>query len=155
MFPTSKVIGYTDDKYQQETLAWFPPKMGPGPFYVFYRPYHLGHFQAMATVADAFLEHRAVLQPTHGFQTNVFAYAKRNLRCGEKLDGLGGYACYGLIENCSDDGNSGLPICLADDLILNKDVSKDRAIHVGDVQLKTKREDFKMYEKASSLSPRR
>ena len=149
------VIGYTDNKYQQDTLAWFPPKMGPGPFYVFYRPYHLGHFQAMATVADAFLEHRAVLQPTHGFQTNVFAYAKRDLRCGERLDGLGGYTCYGLIENCSNDGNPGLPICLADDLTLNKDVLKDRAIRMGDVQLKTGREDFKMYEKALNLSQRR
>ena len=95
------VIGYTDDEYQQNTLAWFPPKMGPGPFYLFYRPYHLGHFEAMASVAEVVLNGRAVLKPDFGFQTNVYAYAKRNLHKGEKLDGIGGYTCYGLIENLS------------------------------------------------------
>jgi predicted homoserine dehydrogenase-like protein len=152
--PTGGVytIGFTDNPYQQETLAWFPPKMGPGPFYVFYRPYHLGHFQSMATVVEAFLNHRSVLEPTYGFQTNVFAYAKRDLRKGEELDGPGGYACYGLIENYSDQTVPGLPICLANGITLNKDVQKDRAIVLEDVQFDANRADFKLYSMAMNQS---
>jgi predicted homoserine dehydrogenase-like protein len=152
--PTGGVytIGFTDNPYQQETLAWFPPKMGPGPFYVFYRPYHLGHFQTMATVAEAFLNHRSVLEPTYGFQTNVFAYAKRNLRKGEELDGLGGYTCYGLIKNYSDQTVPGLPICLADGITLNKDVQKDREITLDDIQFDANREDFNLYSMAMNQS---
>jgi predicted homoserine dehydrogenase-like protein len=152
--PTGGVytIGFTDNPYQQETLAWFPPKMGPGPFYVFYRPYHLGHFQSMATVAEAFLNHRSVLEPTYGFQTNVFAYAKRNLRTGEELDGPGGYTCYGMIKNYSDQTVPGLPICLSDGITLSKDVQKDREITLDDVQFDANREDFKLFSMAMNQS---
>lgn len=134
--PTGGVfaIGYTDDPYQQETLAWFPPKMGPGPFYLFYRPYHLGHFEAMATVAEAALNRTPILQPWHGFRTNVYAYAKKGLRSGETLDGIGGHTCYGMIENCGDvDDRPGLPICLADGVALRRDIPRDGRILWDDV----------------------
>jgi predicted homoserine dehydrogenase-like protein len=74
-----------------------------------------------------------VLQPTHGFRTNVHAFAKRPLRRGERLDGPGGYACYGLIENCSDTP-AGLPICLSDGAILLRDVGTDERIRVDQVR---------------------
>lgn len=134
--PTGGVfaIGYTGEPFQQFTLEWFPPRMGPGPYYVFYRPYHLGHIEAMTTVAEAALDGRAVLQPLRGFRTNVYAYAKRQLRRGERLDGLGGYACYGLIENCDDArGCPGLPICLTDDVTLLRDVAPDERLTLDDV----------------------
>jgi predicted homoserine dehydrogenase-like protein len=135
--PTGGVfaVGYTADPFQQFTLDWYPPRMGPGPYYIFYRPYHLGHIEAMTTVAEAALDGRAVLQPTHGFRTNVYAYAKRDLRRGERLDGLGGYACYGLIENCNGRrGRPGLPICLSEDATLLRDVAKDERLDFDDVR---------------------
>jgi predicted homoserine dehydrogenase-like protein len=147
-------IGYTDDPYQREALAWFPPQMGPGPFYLFYRPYHLIHFESMASVAEAALHGRAILKPDFGFRTNVFAYAKRDLRQGETLDGPGGYTCYGLIENCvQEDGhaemaNDGLPICLADNVRLKRDMSKDQRIGMNDVEYDVRRSDFTLYCKA-------
>lgn len=156
--PTGGVfaIGYTDNEHQQSTLAWFPPKMGPGPFYLFYRPYHLGHFEAMASVAEAALDGRSVLKPNFGFQTNVYAYAKRDLRKGEKLDGIGGYTCYGLIENCAqNEDHPGLPICLADDVTLKRDVSKDEKILMTDVNYDPNRFDFELYFKALEQSTSR
>jgi len=155
--PTGGVfaIGYTGNEYQQSTLAWFPPKMGPGPFYLFYRPYHLGHFEAMACVAEAALDGRSVLKPDFGFQTNVYAYAKRDLRKGEKLDGIGGYTCYGLIENCAqNDDHPGLPICLAEDVTLKRDVLKDEKILMTDVTHDANRFDFELYSKALEQSAR-
>ena len=113
-------VGYSDSKYQQSMLGWFPSKLGPGPFYVFHRPYHLIHIEAMRCIAEAVLDRDPLLQPVHGFKTNVCAYAKRDLRQGEQLDGIGGYACYGMIENwLQNQSGSGLPICLAEDVTVN------------------------------------
>jgi predicted homoserine dehydrogenase-like protein len=152
--PTGGVfaVGYTADKFQRFTMDWFPPKLGPGPFYVFYRPYHLGHIEALTSVAEAVFEGRALLEPLHGFQTNVFTYAKRDLRAGEVLDGLGGYACYGLIENCDSVAAPGLPICLADNVTLRRDVRKDERIALADVTYDATEPRFEMFHKAIAAS---
>jgi predicted homoserine dehydrogenase-like protein len=151
-------IGYTDNAYQQSMLAWFPPEIGKGPFYVFYRPYHLSHIEAMSTVAKTALDHEPDLQPLSGFKTNVYAYAKRDLHAGEELDGVGGYNCYGLIENAGGDGNNpGLPICLAVDLKIKHDIARDEKIMMRDVSYDPNRDDLKLYALAleSSKSMRR
>jgi predicted homoserine dehydrogenase-like protein len=128
-------IGFTDRPYQQRTLEWFPPNMGPGPFYLFYRPYHLGHFETMNTVASAVLDHRPVLKRAFGYQTNVFSYAKIDLKKGDQLDGAGGYAAYGLIENLNDAHVAqGVPICIAEKMTLKRDIAKDERIRWEDVE---------------------
>ncbi len=149
------VVGYTDDAYQQAILETFPSRLGSGPYYVFTRPYHLVHFEAMASVAEAALNRRAILKPAHRFRTNVYAYAKRSLRRGEVLDGIGGYACYGLIENCDSGGwNDGLPICLADDAVLTRDVPQDEKILWRDVELDGERFDVLLFQRAMERSRR-
>ncbi len=145
-------IGFCDNDYQRQMLDYY--KMGRGPFYLFYRPYHLCHIEAMSSVADAVLQGKALIQPKAGFRTNVYAYAKRDLKKGERLDGIGGYACYGLIENCAKEGNSGLPICLADDLVLSRDIRKDEKISMFDVEYDQTRKDFELFEKALKASGR-
>ncbi len=128
------VVGFNEHPHQMETLGWYPCRLGPGPFYVFHRPYHLGHIEAMACIAEAFLDGWGVLQPTCGFVTNVYAYAKKDLLQGDALDGIGGYAAYGLIENCADNQlRPGLPICLADDVTLHRAIRKDEKILLEDV----------------------
>jgi len=145
---------YTENKFQQYTLDWFPPNMGPAPYALFYRPYHLGHVEAMACVVDAALDGRSVLKPEFGFRTNVYAHAKRDLRAGERLDGIGGYATYGLLENClPNDDLPGLPSCLADDLILKRDLAKDDKILMSDVEYDPHRYDFCLYSCAVKHDP--
>jgi len=122
--------------------------MGPGPFYLFYRPYHLCHVEAMECIVDA-VDGFSLLEPTYGFRTNVFAYAKRDLKAGEKLDGIGGYACYGLIDNCQE-GHRGLPICLAEDVVLRHHIARDSRILLSDVESPVSRFDFELYERARS-----
>ncbi len=144
------VIGYCDNKYQQSMLGWFPSEVGKGPFYVFDRPYHLVHIEAMKCVAEAFLDRDALLQPTYGLKTNVYAYAKRDLRRGEKLDGIGGYTCYGLIENCLQNReHAGVPICLADDVVLKHDVAKDEKIFMDDITYDANRLDYRLHSLAA------
>jgi len=143
------VIGYTINKFQRYTLDWFPPEMGPGPFYVFYRPYHLGHIEALNCVAEAFLDNTSRLQPEFGFQTNVFAYAKKDLKMGDMLDGMGGYNCYGLIENQEENiREPGIPICLAEDVFLKKEIKKDQKIKLADVSFNSSDLKFDLYRKA-------
>jgi predicted homoserine dehydrogenase-like protein len=128
------VIGFNDNPHQMETLSWYPCRLGTGPFYIFHRPYHLGHIEVSSCIAEAFLDGWAVLQPTYGFMTNVYAYAKKDLCQGDSLDGIGGYASYGLIENCEDNlVRPGLPICLAEDVTLQRNIRKDEKIFLEDV----------------------
>jgi predicted homoserine dehydrogenase-like protein len=145
------VIAHTDRVFQQFTLDWFPPDMGPGPYYLFYRPYHLGHIEALATVVDAVLNSRSVLKPDFGFQTNVIAYARKDLKSGDKLDGLGGYTCYGLIENLAENSHLGLPICLADEVILRRDINKDERIAFQDVLYDSSAPQFRLHAEALAV----
>jgi predicted homoserine dehydrogenase-like protein len=59
----------------------------------------------------------------------VLAVAKRDLKAGERLDGIGGYCTYGLIENATVARKIGaLPIGLSDGCVLRQDVAKDEVI---------------------------
>jgi predicted homoserine dehydrogenase-like protein len=140
-------IGYCNDSYQQSMLRYY--KMGNGPFYLFYRPYHLCHIESMECIAEAVIDGKSLLEPKMGFRTNVFAYAKKDLREGEVLDGIGGYTCYGLIENCPRDSlPEGLPICLTDGVLLKRDVPLDQPILFSDIKFDLNRFDFELYRKA-------
>ena len=140
-------IGFCEHPYQRSMMEYY--KMGPGPFYLFYRPYHLCHVEAMECIVDAVVDGSSLLEPVYGFRTNVFAYAKRDLRAGEMLDGIGGYACYGLIDNCQDT-HPGLPICLAEDVALRRDIARDSPILLSHVDAPGSRADFALYERARS-----
>lgn len=144
------VIGYCDHPYQQQMMAYY--KMGPGPYYLFYRPYHLCHVEAMRCIAEAALDGQSLLEPIFGFRTNVIAYAKRELKAGDVLDGLGGYNVYGLIENCDVNGQTdGLPICLAEEVTLTCDIRKDERIPLAAVRYDPDRFDFATYHKACAV----
>jgi predicted homoserine dehydrogenase-like protein len=141
------VVGFCDDAYQRTMLRYY--KMGDGPYYLFTRPYHLCHIEAMTGIARACRDGRSLLQPDYGLQTDVIAYAKRPLRRGERLDGVGGFTCYGLIENRVPDGRAeGLPICLAHDVTLERDVTKDSRIAIADVRYDPRRLDFDLHRRS-------
>lgn len=74
-------------------------KMGDGPYYLFYRPYHLCHLETPFAVARAVLRGVPLLQPWKGRQADVFAFAKRDVAKGEVIEhGIGGEHFYGMIE---------------------------------------------------------
>jgi len=138
-------VGHCDDPFQQRLMAYY--KMGSGPFFLFYRPYHLCHVEAVECIVDAALDGNSLLEPKCGFRTNVYAYAKRDLRAGESLDGLGGYTCYGLIENCSSQ-QDGLPVCLTEQVVLRRDIARNAAIRLSDIEIPAGRLDFELYDLA-------
>lgn len=136
-------VGYCEDDYQQFMMNYY--KMGNGPFYMFYRPYHLCHVESMEWIARAYLYKEALLKPDYGFRTNVIAYAKKDLGKGDKLDGLGGFSCYGMIENDGDFSETGLPVCLAEEIVLLTDVPKDGRIRMSDVDQSGNEKGFELH----------
>lgn len=142
-------VGRCDDPYQASMLSYY--KMGDGPFYLFYRPYHLCHVESMACIASAVLDGVSLLRPDHGLRTNVYAYAKEPLTAGTTLDGIGGFACYGMIENDEDGANDGLPICLADEVTLVRDLPAGARITLADVRYDRGRDDFALWERARTV----
>lgn len=143
-------IGYCDHPYQRDMLSYY--KMGPGPFYLFYRHYHLCHIEAMSAVLGA-MRGETFLTPLFGLKTNVYAYAKKDLEPGDILDGLGGYAAYGLIETVeSDAGHPGVPICVAHGLAVTSPIRKDEKIPVSKLAFDPERADFRLYAEALAES---
>src|SRR5262249_61452539 len=78
-------------------LAYY--KIGGGPFYVFYTPFHLPHLQIASTIGRAVIHRDATVAPIGGPVCEVVTVAKRDLKAGERLDGVGGFCTYGLIDN--------------------------------------------------------
>ena len=66
-------------------------KLGKGPYYTFYRPYHLCSLEVPLTCARAVLYGRADMAPIARPTAEVTAVAKRDLRPGDALDAIGEY----------------------------------------------------------------
>lgn len=121
------VIGYCDDPVRQQYMEYF--KMGEGPFYVFYTPYHLPHVEAPLTVARAALFDDATIAPLGAPVADVFAVAKQDLKAGDQIDGIGGFSCYGMLDNADLVRRENLlPMGLADGCRLTCDIDKDEPI---------------------------
>jgi predicted homoserine dehydrogenase-like protein len=132
--PGVYVIGTHDDPRQQHYLNLY--KLGEGPFYLFYTPYHLCHLEVPNSLARAAIFHDAVLTPLGAPCVDVVATAKINLKAGQIIDGMGWYMTYGQAENADVTFREKLlPMGLAEGCVLTKDVSKDRVLTYDDVRL--------------------
>ena len=127
-------MAYNDHPVKRQYMDYF--KMGEGPFYVFYTPYHLPHLQIITTVARAVLFQDPTVSPQGAATCDVLTVAKRDLKAGEVLDGIGGFTCYGTIDN-SDDvrAQNLLPMGLSQDCRVKRAVRKDQPISYGDVEV--------------------
>ncbi|HYZ18042.1 MAG TPA: Gfo/Idh/MocA family oxidoreductase [Gaiellaceae bacterium] len=128
------VLGTHDNPAQQHYLNLY--KLGEGPLYCFYTPYHLCHFEVPNTVARAVLLGDAAIAPAGRPQVDVVAAAKTDLATGDTIDGLGGYLTYGLAENSDVTAAERLlPIGLAEGCRLLRDVPKDAVLTYDDVDV--------------------
>jgi predicted homoserine dehydrogenase-like protein len=128
------VFGTVDDPKQRHLLDLY--KLGPGPLYSFYTPYHLCHFEVPASVARAVLFGDAVLAPAGPPMVDVVAAAKRDLEAGQTLDGLGGYSVYGLAENADVAAKERLlPVGLAEGCRMRRDLPRDSVLTYDDVDV--------------------
>ncbi|MEO0473459.1 MAG: Gfo/Idh/MocA family oxidoreductase [Bacteroidota bacterium] len=128
------VFGTHDHPKQQHYLNLY--KLGEGPLYCFYRPYHLCHFEVPSSVARAVLFGDATLAPIDKPYVDVVTAAKTDLKAGITIDGLGGYHSYGLAENADTTIRENLlPLGLAEGCVLKNDIPKDQVLTYDDVIL--------------------
>lgn len=128
------VFGTHHDPKQRHYLNLY--KLGEGPLYSFYTPYHLCHFEVPLSVARAVLFGDTVLAAPGGIRVEVVATAKTDLRKGQTLDGFGGFLTYGEAENAPVVQAEGLlPMGLAEGCVMARDVAKDATLTYADVVL--------------------
>ena len=99
-------------------------------------PYHLCHFEVPNTIARAVLFQDAATAPIGRPYVEVVAQAKKDLKKGEEIDGIGHYMTYGVCEN-SDIVRSEnlLPLGVAEGCVLKKDIKKDQTLTYNDVDV--------------------
>jgi predicted homoserine dehydrogenase-like protein len=132
------VVVYEEHPRKRKELAYY--KMGDGPFYVFYTPYHLPHIQIVSSIARAALGGDPTVSPAGAPRCDVATIAKRDLKAGEVLDGVGGFMTYGTIDNADVVYQQGLlPMGVAGGSRLLRDVAKDAALTYADIALPTDR----------------
>ncbi|GAB4184640.1 MAG: NAD(P)-dependent oxidoreductase [Roseiflexaceae bacterium] len=128
------VLGTHDHPQQQHYLNLY--KLGEGPLYCFYTPYHLCHFEVHNTVARAVLFHDATITPKGAPTVDVVATAKIDLKAGQEIDGIGWYMTYGQAENADVVARDRLlPMGLAEGCRLKRDLPRDAVLTYDDVEL--------------------
>ncbi len=128
------VICHNDHPEKRKLMAYL--KMGDGPYYMFYQPFHLPPWQVAHSAARAVLFKDATIAPRGAPVCDTVSYAKRDLQAGQTLDGMGGFTCYGMVERydvCQRE--NALPIAVSLDCTLKRNIAKDQPITYADVQL--------------------
>lgn len=132
--PGVYVLATHDDPRQRHYLDLY--KLGPGPLYSFYAPYHLCHFEVPTTVARAALLGDATIRPSGAPSVEVVTTAKQDLAVGAVLDGLGGYDYYGQAETATITRRERLlPVGVAEGCVLRRPVPRDATLTYDDVDL--------------------
>jgi predicted homoserine dehydrogenase-like protein len=128
------VLAEHPDPKQQHYLSLY--KMGDGPLYSFFTPYHLVHFEVPAAIARVAIFRDSLAKPLGGPVVEVCACAKRDLKAGETLDDYGMYMTYGEAVNADEMCSKRyLPEGLVEGCLLKKDIAKDLVITYDDVTL--------------------
>jgi predicted homoserine dehydrogenase-like protein len=128
------VVVHEEHPAKRRNLGYF--KMGDGPLYVFYTPYHLPHIQIAATIARAALLGDATVSPLGAPVCSVATFAKKDLKAGDILDGVGGFTTYGVVENTGIFNEENLlSMGLSEGGRIKRDILKDEPITFADVEL--------------------
>ncbi len=144
--PGIYVFATTQDPMAKHYLSYL--KLGKGPLYSFYTPYHLCFFEVPNSIARVFHFNDPVMAPVSGPVVEVVATAKKELKAGDTLDGYGGYTAFGQCENAPVCYREKLlPIGLAEGVTLKQNVSKGQVITFEDIEIPKDSFVFDLYQK--------
>ena len=117
-------------------------------------PFHLPHVQIASTIGRAVIHRDPTVAPLGAPVCEVLTVAKRDLKAGERLDGVGGFCSYGLIDNrAAARAVNALPIGLSEDCVLRRDIAKDEVISFNDVQSPRDRLAEKLWREQNERCP--
>lgn len=121
------VIAKTDNPCLMNGLS--QRDMGSGPYYTLFRPYHLCSLEVPLAAARCVLSGDSSGHPRPALVSECIAIAKRDLKAGEVLDGIGGFCYRGSIDRAGVARRENLlPLGLANGYRLKKAVKIDTAI---------------------------
>lgn len=130
------VVAKTDHPQVISDMAYY--KMGDGPYYLFWRPYHLCSVEVLVGAADMCLNKASTIEPlSYEPVVDVATFAKRPLKKGgDTLDMIGGFDFYGQVDRYEVyEPYDVLPVSLAEGAIITRDIGMDEIITVDDVSL--------------------
>jgi predicted homoserine dehydrogenase-like protein len=116
----------------QQAMGFY--KMGPGPDYFFFRPYHLVHLEIPMTIAELLLDNEPLVTIDAPHVAEVVAMAKKDLAAGEDLDCIGGFSAYGHLDTAAA-ASGYLPVGLVEYASTTAPVSQDSPIPLSAVSL--------------------
>ncbi len=130
--PGVYVFAEAQDEIQKVYLNY--GKLGQGPLYSFYTGWHLTSLEVHNSIARVALLKDVPIEPIGPPLVEVIAVAKRPLKAGETIDGIGGFMTYGVCETAAiQREESLLPMGLAEGCRLRRSINKDEAISWDDV----------------------
>jgi len=110
-------------------------KMGDGPNFVLYKPYHLGNIESPLSIYDVMLEKRPTLTVKDKIITSVVAKAKKDLKPEDIIDTVGGYDFSGLAIDYKEMLNKNyVPIGLVEKSKVKRSIEKDKIISFEDIE---------------------
>jgi predicted homoserine dehydrogenase-like protein len=128
------VLAEHHDPKQRHYLNLY--KLGEGPLYPFWTPYHMPHIETPFAIARVALFGDNLAKPVGGPSVEVAAVAKRDLKAGETLDDYGEFMTYGEAANAEEMCERRyLPEGLVEGCKLLRDIPKDQVVTYNDVEL--------------------
>ena len=122
-----------------------------GRYFTLYKRWHLIGLEVGVSVASVALRGEATGVAT-GWNADVVATAKRDLKVGEVLDGEGGYTVWGkLLPAARSVELGGLPLGLAHDVRLLRPVKKGQSLSWSDVAMDTTTHAYQIRKQMESM----
>lgn len=119
-------------------------KLGEGPYFTFYRPFHLTSLEVPLTCARVALYGKADMVPLDRPVAEVCALAKRDLKPGEVLDAIGEYTYRSWIMTATEARDArAIPVGLLEGGRVTKPIAKGELITYGSA---TPKEGSKLVE---------
>lgn len=109
--------------------------MGQGPYFALIRPYHLANLEVPVTIVRAVRDRRPALVP-EGHYAEVGATAKRDLRPGDVIEGIGGEEVFGFTWPAAEAAERELvPLGLTEGARVAAMVTRGRPLTFDDVEI--------------------
>lgn len=144
------VYATTEDPHKIKYLEY--GKLGKGPLYSFYIPYHLLFFEIPASIARLVDLDDDICSAKGAPVVEVLAKAKVDLRKGDVLDDIGGFKTFGICENSDISRVENLlPMGLVKGCRVIKDIPKDQIITFDDVEINEETLIYQLWRKQESM----
>jgi predicted homoserine dehydrogenase-like protein len=139
----------TDDPRIMADMRFY--SMGPGPYYLLYRPYHLCSIETPLSIAESVIYRETTLVPER-MVSEVVPLAKRDLKAGETVGDIGSPDMYSLVYTYEEArAKKAIPTGLAPGGKVLKDIPKGEMLTEDNVAPDTTKMVYKLRQMQDTL----